>query len=121
MVLLEEDDGADESTLKTRYRGEPPETYIPFLVVAELGPQCDTTCHSGWTFCGMIPSSLLLAALPLVGASGASSVLGVPPELLPKYTPTGSTWKCLDGSKVIPWTAVNNDYCDCPDGSDEPG
>lgn len=31
------------------------------------------------------------------------------------------TFKCLDGSKTLPVGAVNNDYCDCPDGSDEVG
>ncbi|KIY63469.1 hypothetical protein CYLTODRAFT_403178 [Cylindrobasidium torrendii FP15055 ss-10] len=64
---------------------------------------------------------LLLAPLPLA-AFAATDVAGVHPDLLSRYTPSSSDkWTCLDGSKEIPWAFVNDDSCDCPDGSDEPG
>ncbi|WWC67263.1 uncharacterized protein I206_101171 [Kwoniella pini CBS 10737] len=50
------------------------------------------------------------------------SIRGLDPALYNKYEPNSSnTFQCLDGSKVIPYSAINDDYCDCPDGSDEPG
>ncbi|XP_063225049.1 glucosidase 2 subunit beta [Bacillus rossius redtenbacheri] len=33
----------------------------------------------------------------------------------------GKDFTCFDGSLTVPFTYVNDDYCDCPDGSDEPG
>lgn len=30
-------------------------------------------------------------------------------------------FSCFDGSFIIPFSFVNDDYCDCPDASDEPG
>ncbi|XP_064604900.1 glucosidase 2 subunit beta-like isoform X2 [Liolophura sinensis] len=36
------------------------------------------------------------------------------------YDPT-KDFTCFDHSKVVPFEYVNDDYCDCPDGSDEPG
>ncbi|KAG0275980.1 hypothetical protein BGZ95_008153 [Linnemannia exigua] len=47
---------------------------------------------------------------------------GVAPSRAKVYTPDAKgLWACLDGSKSIPFMAVNDDYCDCADGSDEPG
>jgi len=64
---------------------------------------------------------LISFGLTLGLAAGVSHTRGVHPSLLSKYRPKGTTWTCLDGVKTIPWTAVNDDYCDCLDGSDEPG
>lgn len=65
---------------------------------------------------------VLLSLLQTFGLAAAiPQTHGVHPSLLSKYRPIGTTWTCLDGAKTILWTAVNDDYCDCLDGSDEPG
>lgn len=45
---------------------------------------------------------------------------GIPLSRLPLYSPD-KDFTCLDGSLTIPFQQVNDDYCDCPDGTDEPG
>ncbi|RKP14833.1 glucosidase II beta subunit-like-domain-containing protein [Piptocephalis cylindrospora] len=72
----------------------------------------------------MIPVALLtLATLHLVVASDTSGALrGVSLEAASMYAPDEQgLWKCLDGSKTLKWDRVNDNYCDCADGSDEPG
>ncbi|GBE79118.1 endoplasmic reticulum protein [Sparassis latifolia] len=71
----------------------------------------------------MVPWLFFL--LPIPTLAGVEKTYGVSPSLLSRYVPTGSgssaTWTCLDGSNTINWSSVNDDYCDCLDGSDEPG
>ena len=35
--------------------------------------------------------------------------------------PRSGSWKCLDGKQLIPSDRINDNFCDCKDGSDEPG
>ena len=86
----------------------------------------------------MLPKLLLILATSLAIAT-ASAPRGVSPQgdfiqLLPSpyprltgadaklYTPAADTFACLAHPSVqIPFSRVNDDFCDCPDGSDEPG
>lgn len=45
---------------------------------------------------------------------------GVDPELAIHYQ-NKMEFKCIDSNKIFPINFVNDDYCDCDDGSDEPG
>lgn len=63
-------------------------------------------------------SRLLTAALA-AAAAFAAAPRGVPGSLALVYG--GATFTCLDRSRVLDASAVNDDFCDCADGSDEPG
>lgn len=66
------------------------------------------------------PSAHLLASCS--SSTSTEPRPAVPSAEYDRYVPSGQgMFRCLDGSKTIPFTAVNDDYCDCPDGSDEPG
>ena len=62
-------------------------------------------------------SGILVA---LMGASPAFAIRGLERSMLTFYNPE-KDFSCLDGSGVISFDFVNDDYCDCADGSDEPG
>lgn len=49
------------------------------------------------------------------------SLRGVQPHLQAKYLSSDGQFTCLRTGEVIPAAHVNDDYCDCKDGSDEPG
>lgn len=67
-------------------------------------------------------SLIALFVCSVTAASEKPVIRGLDPALASKYVPSAQgTFKCLDGSLEIPFARVNDDYCDCPDGSDEPG
>merc|ERR1712136_576590 len=78
-----------------------------------------------FVFC-LLSQVLLLTAPSGSSSMGASEIAatfrrGVPVVKRSLYNPNLETFACLDGSKKIPIQQVNDDYCDCRDGSDEPG
>ena len=58
-------------------------------------------------------------------ASVGDALKGVPPSKVALYEPIlGSNpprWKCLNSTQEILYSAINDNYCDCGDGTDEPG
>ncbi|ODV85380.1 hypothetical protein CANARDRAFT_7496 [[Candida] arabinofermentans NRRL YB-2248] len=71
----------------------------------------------------MVSSSLIATVLILSPLSIATTIKGVAPADLNLYVPDeNGTWSCLNHPEiVISFDKINDDYCDCPDGSDEPG
>ncbi|XP_026820102.1 glucosidase 2 subunit beta-like [Rhopalosiphum maidis] len=47
-------------------------------------------------------------------------IKGIPIEKAKLYA-YGKNFSCLDGNFTIPYSYINDDYCDCIDASDEPG
>ncbi|GAY57581.1 hypothetical protein CUMW_180530 [Citrus unshiu] len=70
--------------------------------------------------------SLLWVSSSVIGRSNAASSLlndpfyGISPQDENYYKTSSNTIKCKDGSKKFAKTQLNDDYCDCPDGTDEP-
>ncbi|CAB0008600.1 unnamed protein product [Nesidiocoris tenuis] len=61
----------------------------------------------------------LLAVCVSLPLSLADVLYGVHPDDLARFNPQ-EDFKCKDDSTTIPYGRVNDNFCDCPDGSDEP-
>ncbi|KAB8075321.1 glucosidase II beta subunit-like-domain-containing protein [Aspergillus leporis] len=60
-------------------------------------------------------------AVAAASKDGSARPRGVGPEFAKFYKDT-ETFSCISHPAIkISFSAVNDDYCDCPDGSDEPG
>ncbi|KAJ8251323.1 hypothetical protein GJAV_G00220100 [Gymnothorax javanicus] len=67
-----------------------------------------------------LPLLLLSLCVALGAAVEIQRPRGVPLSKRQFYL-EDKPFTCLDGSRTIPFDRVNDDYCDCSDGSDEPG
>ena len=65
---------------------------------------------------------LKLEKMPIAKFRGSEGrILGLDPALQSFYQrDSEGLFSCLDKSEMIPFQLVNDDYCDCLDGSDEP-
>ena len=82
-----------------------------------------------WNWGDDQPDNLKYKAVPKTSSQSSvvkyrgknGRVLGLDPSLQDRYVADkAGMWTCLDNSETISFSMVNDDYCDCADGSDEP-
>jgi protein kinase C substrate 80K-H len=64
---------------------------------------------------------IILLTISAALGSHTTVLRGVQEKRLDHYSESSDLFTCLDGSRQFPWSFVNDEYCDCADGSDEPG
>ncbi len=72
---------------------------------------------------GRIWAALCVLHVLWLGGAWCSlpNIRGLDPALAEHYKPKGDTFSCIDGQKTIAYSLINDNFCDCFDGSDEPG
>ncbi|XP_060080704.1 glucosidase 2 subunit beta-like isoform X2 [Ylistrum balloti] len=70
----------------------------------------------------MIMKALLINCFIVITSATIPRPRGVADSNASHYQPNNEgVFVCIDGSQTFPYSYVNDDYCDCADGSDEPG
>ncbi|KAK4524972.1 hypothetical protein GAYE_SCF07G2876 [Galdieria yellowstonensis] len=64
---------------------------------------------------------LVLLLFLLCRQGTCSTVRGVNPKQLGLYENRDGFFYCLNSTQRIPYSSLNDDFCDCDDGTDEPG
>ncbi|XP_015374231.1 PREDICTED: glucosidase 2 subunit beta-like [Diuraphis noxia] len=64
--------------------------------------------------------SIFCGIFTVINCTNIVKPRGIAFERASLYVPD-KDFSCFDGSYIIPFSLVNDDYCDCPDASDEPG
>ena len=68
----------------------------------------------------LLAVSYFVPFLKEVSTGSLTTIRGIMPDSALLYDPM-KDFTCFDNSKTIPFLQVNDDFCDCADGSDEPG
>lgn len=75
----------------------------------------------GLTFIALLISPFIFGSVSSSSSPLKHPLLGIAPEDEKYYKTSSDLIKCKDGSKKFSKTQLNDDFCDCPDGTDEPG
>ena len=65
--------------------------------------------------------SLLFTVVTDRSQAAKPAIRGLDPSLSAKYKLKSGRFSCFDGSSELAFDRVNDNFCDCIDGSDEPG
>ena len=65
--------------------------------------------------------ALVVCVIVSRAAGAPATIRGVDPKVASRYSNQHGAFACFSGHKTVPIQRVNDNYCDCPDGSDEPG